>query len=300
MTSRGNDRKKIFLSKHDYGKFKEYLIGAREKYGVLVHAYVLMGNHYHLILQTPQPNLSQAMQYVNGSYTTYFNIKRNRSGHLFQGRYKAIVVDADEYLLELSRYIHLNPVRANMVEDPADWFYSSYKAYITRTKDELLTQDLVLGLLGDGSKRKYRQYVESMLGQELEDPLKKVYGGMILGRPRFIKRVLERVKESHESPEVSNRQALRRINEVEDVLDAVVKQFKLKRKELVALRSGEARNVAIYLLKQYTAATNPEIGGLFGGISYSAVSKVSQRVDVELKKSRSLRKVVQGVIAQMS
>ena len=94
-----------------------------------------------------------------------------------------------------------------MVEDPADWFYSSYKAYITRTKDELLTQDLVLGLLGDGSKRKYRQYVESMLGQELEDPLKKVYGGMILGRPRFIKRVLERVKESHESPEVSNRQA---------------------------------------------------------------------------------------------
>ena len=121
VTSRGNDRKKIFLSKWDYVKFTEYLAGAKEKYGILVHAYVLMGNHYHLILQTPQPNLSQVMQYINGSYTTYFNIKRNRSGHLFQGRYKAIVVDADEYLLELSRYIHLNPVRANMVEDPVNY-----------------------------------------------------------------------------------------------------------------------------------------------------------------------------------
>jgi len=117
VTARGNDGRKIFLGKRDYDKFKEYLGEAKEKYRFLLNAYVLMTNHYHLVVETPQKNLSRIMHYLNSSYTTYTNIKRNRSGHLFQGRYKAIVVDKDSYLLELSRYLHLNPVRAKMVEN---------------------------------------------------------------------------------------------------------------------------------------------------------------------------------------
>ena len=84
-----------------------------------------MDNHYHLLLETPLGNLSQIMHHINGAYTTYFNTKRSRSGHLFQGRYKAILLDADEYAKELSRYIHLNPVRAGIVETPDNFKWSS-------------------------------------------------------------------------------------------------------------------------------------------------------------------------------
>ncbi len=107
---------KDLFAKTDYGKFREYIEGAQEKYGCLLHVYVFMTNHYHMIIETPKPNISKVMHFINGSYTTYINKKRDRSGHLFQGRYKAILIDRDNYLLELSRYVHPNPVRAYDVE----------------------------------------------------------------------------------------------------------------------------------------------------------------------------------------
>ena len=130
ITARGNERRRIFFSKADYDKFKDYLGKAQDKYGYLLHCYMLMTNHYHLLIETPNPNMSKLMHYLNGSYTGYINRRRKRSGHLFQGRYKAILVDADSYFLELSRYVHLNPVTANMVFNPEDYPYSSYSYFI--------------------------------------------------------------------------------------------------------------------------------------------------------------------------
>ena len=116
VTARGNERKAVFKSIRDRQKFIEYLETATERYNAVIHAYCLMDNHYHLLLETPSGNLPQIMQHINGAYTTYFNLKRVRAGHLFQGRYKAILVEMDEYAKELSRYIHLNPVRAKLAE----------------------------------------------------------------------------------------------------------------------------------------------------------------------------------------
>jgi putative transposase len=130
ITSRGNERKAVFKSIRDREKFLEYLESAVEKYQALIHAYCLMDNHYHLLLETPSGNLPRIMRHINGAYTTYFNVKRDRSGHLFQGRYKAILVEKDEYAKELSRYIHLNPVRGKMVESPEEYVWSSYQSYI--------------------------------------------------------------------------------------------------------------------------------------------------------------------------
>ena len=121
VTSRGNERKNVFKSKRDRVKFLEYLDSATKRYDAVIHAFCLMDNHYHLLLETPSGNLPQIMRHTNGAYTTYFNVKRERSGHLFQGRYKAILVDMDEYAKELSRYIHLNPVRAKMVKTPEEY-----------------------------------------------------------------------------------------------------------------------------------------------------------------------------------
>jgi REP element-mobilizing transposase RayT len=144
VTSRGNERRKIFFSRKDYEKFKEYIVEAKEKYRFILHGYVLMTNHYHLLIETPEKNLSKIMHHINSSYTTYTNVKRKRSGHLFQGRFKAIVVDKDSYLLELSRYLHLNPVRAKIAERPEDYPYSSYKTYTLPQGEALVTRTTIL------------------------------------------------------------------------------------------------------------------------------------------------------------
>ncbi len=126
ITSRGNLREDVFFEDRDREKFLEILARTKERYGYLLHAYALMGNHYHLLMETPKANISQIMQNINTSYTVYVNRKYLRSGHLFQGRFKGIIVDKDEYLATLSRYIHLNPVRAAIVEKPEDYRWTSY------------------------------------------------------------------------------------------------------------------------------------------------------------------------------
>ncbi len=206
VTARGNERRKIYFSKTDYEQFLNYIAEARKRYGIQLHSYVLMSNHYHLIIETPEANLGKAMHYVNGSYTAYINRKKKRIGHLFQGRYKAIVVAKDSYLMELSRCIHLNLVRAGMVQKPEEYSYSSYKSYVTRKKDEAVSQDLLLSMVSGNKRdagRNYRLFVESAIGQEPDDPSKEVYGGMILGGKSFIKETLKRIKE-----EISQRKAL--------------------------------------------------------------------------------------------
>jgi len=152
VTSRGNDRKRIYFTESDYYKFRSCLKEAQQKYGYLLHCYVLMPNHYHLLMETPHANVSKVMHFINGSYTNYINKKHRRSGHLFQGRYKAIVVDRDNYLLELSRYLHLNPVRAELVAKPIDYAHSSYKSYVTTSKENFVSRNLILQMI---SKDRY-------------------------------------------------------------------------------------------------------------------------------------------------
>jgi REP element-mobilizing transposase RayT len=304
VTARGNERRKIFFTKLDHEKFLDYIKAAKKKYGILVHSYVLMSNHYHLIIETPNANLSRAMQYINGSYTTYVNTKRKRSGHLFQGRYKAIIVDVDTYLLELSRYIHLNPVRAKMVEKPEDHIYSSYKGFISNKKDGVLTKELLMGMIsesGKDSKSKYKAFVERAIGMETESPLKKVYGGIVLGRISFIKETLTRLKREYlQEEEIANRRALRTIYGVEEIIDIVSHHFHIKKDDITENNKPEQRKISLYLIKKHTGATNKAIGEVFGGITYSAVSKQYQRFTKELEGNRKLRKEIHGIERGMS
>ena len=131
ITSRGNLRESIFYDYKDRIRFLEILKRTKERYGYLLHAYALMDNHYHLLIETPKANISQIMQNINTSYTVYINKRYQRSGHLMQGRFKGIMVDKDEYLVSLSRYIHLNPVRAKVVQRPEDYKWTSYRAYMS-------------------------------------------------------------------------------------------------------------------------------------------------------------------------
>ena len=134
VINRGNAKEKIFYGDKDRDRFLQYLAIASERFSIIIKSYCLMTNHYHLLIETPEPNLSVAIQWLNVSYATYLNKKRCRSGHLFQGRYKAILVDADEYAKELSRHIHLNPVRAGIAEEADKYEWSSLPYYVGARK----------------------------------------------------------------------------------------------------------------------------------------------------------------------
>lgn len=270
----------------------------------MLHCYVLMSNHYHLVIETPGGNLSRAMHHINGSYTTYINIKRKRCGHLFQGRYKAIVVDQDSYLLELSRYVHLNPVRVGLVEKPEDYPYSSYTAYSTGKKGDAIIGDLILGMIckemGE-ARRYYREFVESGIGVELENPLTKTYGGIILGSDTFIKDTLKRLKgEDLQREETAHRRELKSRFKAEEILEAVAAHLGVRREDIVNSRAPEGRKIVVYLLKKYTGATNRQIGGLVGGLSYSAVAKVQERFTRQMVVERGMRKLVEKIEGGLS
>ena len=134
VTARGNAKANIFLNEDDFNDFLTILCKVTKRYHLILHCYCLMHNHYHLLLETPEGNLSQGVRQLNGTYTQQFNKKYKRVGHLFQGRFKSILIEKENYLLELSRYIALNPLRSNIVKDPKDWPYSSYSQTIGSVK----------------------------------------------------------------------------------------------------------------------------------------------------------------------
>ncbi len=258
-------------------------------YGAVIHVYCLMGNHYHLLLETPRGNLSEILQYINGAYTTYFNIKRSRSGHLFQGRFKGILVDKDEYCKELSRYIHLNPVRAGMVKAPLEYPWSSYRYFVGRDKKpNWLTTEFVLGDFGGEGRRgfkKYREYVERGDSKGLGNPLKKVIALTFLGGKEFIDRI---TLEYLEGKEIDRRDlpALKKIligPSLESIEKAVIK----------VLGRGHPlfRKICIYLSYQRSGLNLRAIGKYFG-MQRSAISQLSRRFGETIKANQELRKVL--------
>jgi len=214
------------------------------------------------------------------------------------------VVERESYLLELSRYLHLNPLRARLAAKPEDYPYSSYRAYVLRGEDDLTDRDLILGMIsggGRGGRGRYREFVERVLGEELESPLKGVYGGMILGGRRFIKEVLGRLKDRVllEEEGISQRRELRTGWGKDVVVEAVCRHFRLSQEELFQNR-GLARKVGIYLMRKHTGLTNREIGELFGKITYSAVAKVQERFSGQLSRDKSSRQTIREIRAKMS
>ena len=251
VTSRGNDRKKIFLRKDDYERFLGYVLVAKERFKFKVYAYCLMNNHYHLLFETTLPNISEVMQYINGSYTIYYNTKYRRCGHLFQGRFKSIVVEKDLYFLALSHYIHLNPVRAGLVSSPERYPWSSYWGYLGQ-RNKYIDNAAIEKHLGM-SKRNYRQFVLEGIGQEV-NPLKDVYAGFLLGSVRFIKDQLKLLKNQVSSEEVAYKAALRTDSlDQDEILTAVSKRYHRSVKEIYDSnrRPMRVKQVAIYLLRKY-------------------------------------------------
>lgn len=289
ITSRGNEKRSIFEDDADRKRFILYLERASERYYAVVHTYCLMGNHYHLLLETPKGNLSQIMHFINGSYTTYYNVKNGRVGHLFQGRYRAILVDKDGYATELSRYIHLNPVRAAKVERPEEYGWSSYRAYVGKgERPNWLETAWTLGYFGSegsGAQRKYKDYVEEGLSEDMKSPLKDVIASTLLGREEFIDWAKRTFIESRQlSRDLPVIRELRIRPTREEIKELAEKEFEGEMRE--------KRRVGMYLCWRYIGDTLKEIGREYGGMSESAVSQAMRRFEAKRKEDRKLDKTL--------
>lgn len=190
ITSRGNARQDIYNDDEDREKFLSILSLVTERFHWICHSYCLMDNHYHLLMETPLPNLSAGMRQLNGIYTQAFNRHHQRVGHLFQGRFKAIVVEKQAHLLELSRYIILNPVKAGMVQHPEDYPWSSYRAAIGKTKvPDFLTVTWLLDNFSPQTARAQQLYREFVNKEEEQYPWKNLTGQIFLGSDTFIQEI---------------------------------------------------------------------------------------------------------------
>ena len=261
VTSRGNARQKVFRDDEDRETFLATLAAVVERFGWHCHAYCLMDNHFHLLLETPEPNLSRGMRQLNGVYTQRFNRRHRKVGHLFQGRFKAIVVDKDAYLLELARYIVLNPVRARRVKAPERYPWSSYRAMLGLAPvPAALMTDWVLEQFAATravARRRYRDFVCAGIGGA--SPWAQLQGQVLLGGKAFVEKMAPQLKASAAVKEIPKQQRLVHRPSL-DVL-------------LAGSQSKAARNKAMvraYLKHGYTLA---EIGRV-ADLHYATVSRI--------------------------
>jgi len=267
VTSRGDERRSIFLDDADREAFLEILEGVVSRFGWLCHAYCLMDNHYHLLIETPHANLSRGMRHLNGVYTQRFNWTHGRVGHVMQGRYKSILVDKDEYLLELARYIVLNPVRAGIVHSAKGWKWSSYRATAgQRAPLDFLTVKWLLSQFAADpaiAVTEYRRFVRQGRGLEIWDGLR---GGILMGSDRFIQKMKPLLHDIENHREIPRSQRLAARPSLDSLFSGITSKVERNRKIHEATRQHE-----------YTLSELQEHLGLH----YSTISRIATRVEEE-------------------
>lgn len=258
ITSRGNEKKTVYKDDRDRDNFLTTLDKVNKRYNWVCHAYCLMDNHFHLLIETLEGNLSLGMRQLNGVYTQTFNKRHGRVGHLFQGRYKAILIQKDSHLLEVCRYVVLNPVRAGLVKNPGQWRWGSYGATAGREKPpECLTTSWVLGQFSSKrrkAEREYRQYVRRGIGKE--SIWAEVKGQVLLGEHDFVGRLTEYLGRHKDVPEIPKSQRYANRPALEKLFEGSMRRDRPKRdrviREAVEKFGYTQRAVADYLGFHFT------------------------------------------------
>jgi hypothetical protein len=293
-----------------------------DRFAIRLHGYVLMANHYHLLLETVQADLSRALQWLNSGYSMYFNRRHQRSGHLLQGRFQAILVDSERWGLELSRYVHLNPIRVKHYQldktarqrnrrraGPAapmgalpsrlaqlrSYTWSSYRAYIgLEARPSWLVCETTLRRLGGPKQQQpglYQQYVERGLREGLlSSPWEQLQGQLVLGSREFVEG-LQDVLEGDVREQASLGQLQLRPS-FEDVI-GVVEQLKGESWDSFVHRYGDwGRDVALYLGQKYCGLKLKELGAAAGGIDYATVSAAIKQLELRSGRDRELADLI--------
>jgi REP element-mobilizing transposase RayT len=322
VTARGDHRQAIFCDGRDEGHFLELLAQMRERFRVQVLAYVLMGNHYHLMVCTPEANLSRAMQWLNVSYSVWFNKRRGEVGHVFQGRFKAMVVEGEGWGIALSEYVHLNPVRikalgqgertraaerqglgrpptreevAARLERLRRYRGSSYRAYAGYAKTpEWLDTEVILSRAGGAAA--YRQSVADRVRQGVEEaPWRQAKWGLVLGGEAFAQRIRKQLKAGRE---VAGRRGLRQRRRFEEIV-RVVERLTGEAWAAFCDRHGDRRrDLVLWVARRCTGLTAAELGREAGGMDYAAVTMAVRRFQVAQACDRALARLTDRVVAE--
>jgi putative transposase len=328
VTARGNERRDIYRDDSDCLKFLALLEAWVERYRLRLHAYVLMSNHYHLFIESVEPNLSRAMQWLNVSYSIWFNRCYGRVGHLFQGRFKAILVDEEQWGLELSRYIHLNPVRrqkyaldresrqqnraglgrevtqqrlAERLEALRQYRWSSYRSYIglDKASDWLVCQEVLKRVEGgkQGRHKNYRQYVEEALREGTMTPWEQLQGQVILGDRKFVMKLEEDLQgDRREQP--SLRQLSWRPSWEEIV--AQVEQLKGEKWEAFRDRQGDLGRDAVLYLGRVQGGLRLRQLGERAGLDYACTATALRRLSERSRRDKQLERFLRQATALLS
>jgi REP element-mobilizing transposase RayT len=311
ITCRGNARADIYKDDKDRKAFLEILGESQTIYSIKIYSYVLMSNHYHLLIETPRGNLSDYMRHFNMRYTSHYNRRHKKVGHLYQGRFKGILVDKDTYLTMLSRYIHLNPVRIKSMRHMPyrkklqylqKYRWSSLPGYISkRKKQEFIDYDLVLEEYG-GDNEKGRQAYGSILRVDISVNMEvkdKIVGQSIIGREDFIEKVLDRYLKKN--PNIREQPSLRELHgrRAQEEIIGAIKEETGKGLDEIKKSKGIERNVLMDLLYRSGGIKGSEIGKLLE-VDYSTVSQGRKRLRDMLKKDRILKQIVNRIEGKLS
>jgi putative transposase len=302
ITCRGNARQNIFSSDTDRSAFLDLLGRSSDIYGAEILAYVLMSNHFHLLVKTPRGNLQEFMRHFNISYTGWYNRRHRRSGHLYQGRYHSFLIDADNYLKEVSRYIHLNPVKVKKTRDLdtaskrkalVAYSWSSYPGYRTpdKRRSYLRTEEILAYFGGDTvlGRRGYARYVEHGVSASLDNPLELGKGHGVVGDADYVEAIRGRYLSGADTREIPAARHAAVRKDPGRIIEAVCTVTGASRE--VLLRKGfrgASRGLLMDLLYRYGALSQREIGALMG-VDYSAVSVSRKRFEHRMQGDRNVR-----------
>ncbi len=305
VISRGNEQRPIVTDETDRRKRLDWLRRSVETYGWRLHAFALMTNHEHLFVETPEPNLSAGMQYLNGSYTGYFNRRFGRSGHLFQGRFRAHLIDEQGYFQVVSRYIHLNPVRAGIVSRPQQYPWSSYAGYVRAAETlDWVTYERVLRDFGPGSlavcRRRYVRYVEAGVEEPASSPLADAVEGLIVGSEDFVKRIRGLLSQRAADPAVPALERLRVRPPMERIAALVLRRLGSGSEQWTSGRRSDSgsRAVAAYLGRRRYGYRCTEIAAALGFVSISSVSRAVQHVEASMPEYRRVLREIEQQLQQ--
>lgn len=305
VMNRGRRGEKIFGGKKDYETFIELLKDVVDDYKVNIAAYCLMTNHYHLLIHTPEGNISRSMRHLNGVYTQRYNRSHHCDGQLFRGRYKSILIDADAYLLELVRYIHRNPLEAGMVKDLSKNTWSSHPGYLSGSKKwDWLHKNYILALFAKNKTEGIRRYKQFVSKETLEE-INRIFGRRnlptVIGRTSFIDKIKEKFFEKKTHEEIPESKSL--APDVNRIIEEVCKFYDVNTNDLLISRRGyfnEPRNVAIYLIRHLRGDKLKDAGEFFGISKNSTVSSIDRRLKGEMIKNKRLKKTVEKIKITLS
>ena len=296
LTARGNEQRDIFRDDVDRERFLRMLGQTVLRFGWKVLAWVLMSNHYHLVVQTPQPNVSRGMHWLNGRYAQWFNRRHDRHGHLFQGRFHGALVEKEAYLLAVARYVVPNPVRGKLVENASHWRWSSYRQTAgVETPAPWLAAEELLEYFGGANRRGCEEYVQFISGGNGQpSPWKHLVGQIYLGRADWIAQIGDMIATTPRSPEHSREQLRPGRPAMSDIVAVVAETFDstVHRVQSPTRRASTAKSVAAFLAFEDGLYRQSDIGAALGIRGRSTVSSVVRRCRDALPTNNALHQLV--------